>query len=71
MVLSIPMIILVIYLTGAVVIAAWLRINAWVGLHEILAEANYPDTPALRYVILTVAALCWPLTPIMKSRRKS
>lgn len=70
MVLSIPMTILVIYLTGVVVIAAWLRINAWVGLHEVLAESNFPNTPAVRYVFLTIASLCWPLTPIMKSRRK-
>lgn len=64
--------IVVIYLTGVVVIALWVRTQRWGDpLKNALSNADYPDTAGVRYGLLALVALIWPILPILEVIMKS
>lgn len=59
--------IVVVYLTGVVVIALWVRTQRWGDpLKNALSNADYPDTAGVRYGLLALVALIWPILPLLE-----
>lgn len=63
--MSVPATVFAVWITGAVVLGLWFRINQWGRTGETLTNSGFPDTMAVRYGVLALLAAAWFAIPVI------